>query len=453
MASRRSPKNCTSCAAWETRYAALEADNTALRAQVAALQARVEELERASLRQAAPFRVPPEKRKAEPRRPGRKKGHPGAWRPRPAHVDAEVEVPLDGCPACGGALTDVTRVEQYVEELPEPVRPHVTRLITYRGRCAGCRRGVASRPPWQTSHATGAAGVSLGPRATALAAELHYALGLTVRKTCRALHAAFGLKVTPGGLTQAWTRLGERLEESYAALETQVRQSPAVYADETSWWVGGPGHWLWVFATPDTTVYRIEKSRGAAVVQAVLGDAFDGRLVSDCFKSYGPLACKKHKCFAHHYRALAAAQALAPDSAWLHELRLLLAAAVTLGEVRGDLADFVTRRDRLEAWATRLLAQPRAHPAEETVARRLATVRDHLFGFLYEPGCEPTNNLAERQLRPAVIARKVSCGNKTARGKHAAEILMSLAATARQRQKDLAPFLHELLNAAQPEPP
>ena len=84
-------------------------------------------------------------------------------------------------------------------------------------------------------------------------------------------------------------------------------------------------------------------------------------------------------------------------------------------------------------------------PTEERVANRLRKGRQWLFTFLDHPGVEATNNRAERALRPAVIARKLSCGNKTERGKRTWEILASLAATCHQRGQDLTQHLRPYL--------
>ncbi len=439
-------KGCARCAALTAENERLQAENDRLRARIETLEKEREALERAQHRPVAPFRLKDKKRTTEPKKPGQKRGHPGTARRRPDHVDQTVEAPLDACTACGGAtFTGVKPREQFIEDLPEPVKPFVTRIVTYQGRCTGCGQCVSSRHPLQVSTAVGAAGVHLGPRALALAAELRHDLGLPARKVCRVLKATFGLSITPGGLTQALARLGERLEGVYETLHDQVRQSPAVYADETSWWVGGPGHWLWVFTTPDATLYRIEHSRGRDVVAEVLGEGFAGRLVSDCLASYDAIDCKKHKCYAHHARAVAQAQEQLPGSAWLSQIRGLLLAGTALGRMREELPQYAQLRANLEQTADRLVLPARADPTEERVANRLRKQRAHLFGHLYEPYTEATNNRAERQLRPAVVARKVSCGNKTARGKRTAEVLMSVAVTARQRGQTLAHYLLPLL--------
>ena len=85
-----------------------------------------------------------------------------------------------------------------------------------------------------------------------------------------------------------------------------------------------------------------------------------------------------------------------------------------------------------------LLSAPYRDAAEQRIVNRLTKQREHLLTFLYAPGVDPTNNLAERQLRPAVIARKLSCGNKTAAGARTFEVLASLAATCRQQGRSFA---------------
>jgi hypothetical protein len=436
----------------EARIEELLAENSGLRQQLAEAQARIEELERAAARQAAPFRreeshkVPPEERK----RPGRKPGHEGVYRRRPRQVDEVVEVPLPACPQCGGKLEDRKPLVQFIEEIP-PLRPHVTRLTTWSACCKQC--GVVhSSHPLQTSRAQGVASTQLGPRALALAALLNKQLGLTTRRTCQVLRKVCGLSVSPGGISQALTRMADRMADQYDALIAELRGSPAVFADETSWWVGGPGWWLWVFTTPETTVYRVDQSRGSQVVTETLAD-YPGMLVSDCLASYDRSPYRKHKCIAHHLRAIKHARERpdTPDSRYLREWELLFAAVRALYQARRDMPPerFVEERQRIRGWCNRLVQQIVTQPGDLAIQKRLGKQWAHLLGCLDEPAAEPTNNRAERALRPAVIARKLSCGNKTRRGKRCWEILASLAVTTQQRSDD---FLENITRSLSLQP-
>lgn len=436
----------------------LRGENKELRAEVKRLQeiiddltGQIEELKRASFRQAAPFRVPEKKRKkGGGKRPGRKPGHPGSYRRPPDHIDEHIEVPLKSCPCCGGAVTGGRPVTQYIEDLP-PVRPHITKLVTYRGRCPRCGP-VASSHPLQMSTAAGAAGTHLGPRALGMAAELHHRLGMTFSKIRDLFKSGFGLTVTRGGLSQALARAADKLSETYERVKVRIRGSPAVYADETSWWVGGPGWWLWVFTTPTDTAYLVEASRGHAVVDDGLGSSFDGVLVSDCLAAYDPIPCTKQKCYAHHLKAISEAQEQRPDSTYLQHLRMMLKTAQVVATGDRESATYADTRRRFDLWADALLTDLRSDPVEEQVANRLRKRRQHLFTFLDYEGVEATNNRAERALRPAVIARKVSCGNKTEPGKHTWEILTSLAVTCQQRDRSFIQLVADAMPLHAPQP-
>lgn len=424
----------------------------ALREQVKPLQARIGELEklleeaqREAKRQAAPFRVPEAKRCLNPKRPGRVAGHPGAYRPRPAQIDQEITVPLEpcSCPQCGAQSWEEPReIEQYIEEIPV-IRPHVTRLRTYEATCTSCGETVSSRHPLQVSHATGAAGTHLGPRALALAADLNKAKHLTTRKTCAVLHDHFGIHLTPGGLCQAMARVAERLAPQYDQLQAELCQAPVVHVDETSWWVAGASAWLWVFTHPRGTFYFICQSRGREVLEAVLGFVLKCLLVSDCLSVYDLKSGLQHKCYSHYLETIRKALASAPAScqepeAFLPQAKALLQRAIALGKTRAqdsfDPAAFALQRQQLSAQADVLFTLGHAERQEEILYNRLTNQRDHLFTFLDHPGVDATNNLAERQLRPAVIARKLSCGNKTMAGARTFQILASVAATCAQIQ-------------------
>jgi transposase len=449
----------------------LRQENQALRARVAELeealgrlrrerqqvQDQLDEARRGAARQAAPFRRPGRAKLADDRKkpPGRKPGHPGSYRATPTYVDEQAEVPLSGCPCCGGPLARVEPVEQLVEDLP-PRRPHVTRIVTYKATCSKCGE-VRSTHPLQMSEATGAAKVQLGPRALALAAVLNKQLGQTTRTSCRVLDLLGGLRLTPGGLTQALQRAAAKCAPAYDRLIDDLRRAAAVFADETSWYVGAPGYWLWTFTDATTTVYVVDPHRDHEVPLRVLGADFAGMLVSDRLSSYDPLPYKKHKCIAHHHRAIAEARDRpdTPDPVYLKQWTLLLTMVGVPWRHRTGLGEeeFLRQRTALESWCDRLLSEERTQAGDVAVQERLRKQRGSLFGCLYEPQAEPTNNRAERAHRWAVIARKLSCGNKTEAGRRRFEVLASLTRTLSQRGHDVVSYLKTSLPMiAVPEP-
>lgn len=448
----------------EALVAVLQAKIGVLEAEVVRLQGRVcelvkenrelreraEEVERLAARQAAPFRRREEKKvRPEDRKTcGRKQGHKGARREAPEAIDERIEVGLPACPHCGGKLEEVEAVKQTIEELPR-IRPRVIELVTYRGVCPRCGR-VRSSHPMQTTTAGGAAGRQLGPVAKAWVVALNKEYGLTMRKTSRILKGLTGLKISAGGISQIVTRAAARMKRRYEELVEEVRGSRAVFADETSWWVGTPGWWLWVFTTRDATVYRIDESRGSQVVRETLGDRYKGMLVSDCLGSYDPVGYAKHKCIAHHLRAISEAMedSGTKDRGYLERWRGFFLGVITLYKARGSLSpeQFEELRGNLKVDVEKLLSEAITQESDLRIRKRLSKQREHLMGCLYEQEAEPTNNRAERALRPAVIARKVSCGNKTVSGKSAWEILVSLAVTCGQRSQNFVNLLASQLS-------
>jgi transposase len=425
---------------------------------IAALEERVRQLEEA-LRErgggggAAPFRIEPHKRKAQPKAAGRKPGHRGEFRAVPGRVDQTIEVPLEQCPGCGGALGKTTPLVQTIIELPE-VRPVAVRLITHRARCPHCARVVQSTHPLQMSGTgRGVASTQLGPRAVASAALLRHGVGLTLSSCGAVLEKLFALPVSRGGLSQALDRLAGRMSGQYEELARQLRRAAVVHTDETSWWLNNERSTLWVFATPEQTLYRVVERRDRATLHETIAPDYAGVLVSDCLSIYDEATARQHKCYAHHLKAIRAAQAArASPSGWLEQVEALLKSAIGLSKQRLqlDLAQWQRQRRALDLAVHAVLEERvRACPMEEAVRARLWKQRDHLFVFLDAPGVDATNNLAERQLRPAVIRRKLSCGNKTRRGARTFEVLASLAATCRQRGQD---FLHLAASSARFQP-
>jgi hypothetical protein len=248
---------------------------------------------------------------------------------------------------------------------------------------------------------------------------LNKQFGIPLRKTCSILRSGFGLKLSGGGLAQLLHRVADKLKPRYEALREQVRNSAANYMDETSWYVGDP-HWvLWVCTSPQYTLYHVDPSHGGGVAEKLLGKEYAGVLVSDCHGAYRRLKCPQHKCIAHHLRALHKSRGKNPTeaSAYLDAWEQLWREVIELRRQRDELPaeTFALRRASLEATWDQLLARRVRKAGDRYFLGRMQNVGQHHFGCLYHD-VEATNNKAERAIRPAVIAPKVSCGNRTQRG-------------------------------------
>ncbi len=262
--------------------AKLERERDRLRREIEWLSQALEAARRAGKRQAAPFSkgAPTPAPKLSGRRAGQRHGRHGHRYP-PTKIDERIDVLLPAaCPDCGGRVVEDRVASQIQEDLPV-VRPYIRRFDVHVGHCDECGGRLQGRHPMQTTDALGAASTHLGPQAVALIVLLNKQLGLSHGKTAGLLRDWFGLHVRPSGVTHALHRAARQAAPTYDALREQVRGSPVVSPDETSWKVAGHLWWLWAFATATTVVYAIQRGRGFAQAAAVLGADFGGVLVRD----------------------------------------------------------------------------------------------------------------------------------------------------------------------------
>jgi transposase len=438
-----------------------EAERQRLRRENDKLKDELDAARRAVYRQAAPFSR--DTRVAVPRRPGRKPGAAygrRAHRARPPHIDEIHVAPLPAhCPDCAGAVRATRVATQYQEELPVQ-RPLVRAFHVHIGRCRRCRRRVQGRHALQTSDALGAASVQLGPQAVAFAVLLNKRYGLSYGKIAALLRDRFGLTVTGGGLVQAVHRAARRAQPTYEHLTATVRGSPVVTMDETSWRVAADLQWLWVVATPLTTVYAIHPGRGLAQAAAIIGQDYPGVLVRDGWQSYRQFTHALHQtCLAHLLRTCRRLLLDYPEQPLVCGVKAILQAALhTRAQYQQGVLSAhglaVARGQYLERLG-RLLAKT---PSRRLVVRRfqghLVREYDAIFSFLFEPTLDATNWRAEQALRPAVVTRKMcGGGNRTARGAQSQQVLTTLLRTADQRGLDPTTILTTLLTASTPTVP
>ena len=436
----------------------LLAENEKLKARIAELEAALKEvlaqleaLGRAGKRQAAPFSRG--EKKQNPKPPGRKKGHKPAHRAKPAKIDRHLDAPLkqSSCLHCGGLLTEPCLQHQYQIDIP-PVEPIVTQFNIEVAHCTQCGRQAQGRHPEQTSDGLGPTAVHFGPRVQGLAAEMKHALGIPYRKVCRVLAQGFGFEASPGALARAGQRLAHKAEPTYDHLLFSLRHQEVVCADETGWNINGDKAWLWVFTSEQVTLYVIDPRRAGEVAERILGRDFAGVLTCDCLLSYNPLPYRQQKCLAHLLRRCSdiADQPRPPDAICIsQQVARLLRAAIKLKHQKELHPPWLYQQacSRLELALDRILDRP-AEP-EDDAARRLLKLlskqRHRLFTFLYLDPVQPTNNAAERAIRPAVIVRKTSAGNRSETGAKTHAIITSLWQTCQQQGLDFQTVVSELL--------
>ena len=446
------------------RNAALTAENAALRAEVAALQARVAELEARLSQDSTNSHRPPSsdgpaavaerpERKPSGRKRGGQKGHRGRWRAMLPPDEVVAHTPAQAHCGCGAAweLAAEPRVLEEVE-LP-PVAAHVIHHHYFTGRCPAC--GTHDDAGWRAQQARGVA----GPRLVAFAALLVGRYHVTRRGLQSLFSELLGLRLSLGALSLNEGRLSRALAQPYEEIRAALRREPHVHADETGHRREGRRAWLWTLTAGALVLYRAAASRSAAVAHELL-DGFAGITVSDRYGGYNWLPVERRAvCWAHLLRDFRALALREPEWAqwlvWRSENMFRYLASIR-DRPPGD-----PRRARYLASLRRAFRRALDERAEGPAgpgrgfARRLRKLEPALWAFAADPAIPPTNNAAERALRPYVIHRKISLGTQSERGDRLLERLLSVIQSARGLGLEPFAYLTAALQAAhegQPAP-
>lgn len=417
---------------------------------VAALLARVAELEEENrrLRKGGGKAVPAWVKPNRPPREAKPRTHRGRAFVRPREAPDEVrEHAVEQCPKCGRKLTGgwVHRRRQVIEI--ELVRRVVEHVVMGR-RCGICGE---RRLPTLEPAALGVQGKRrFGVGVQSLVALLHGRHRVPMREIGALLEEGWGLHVSEGGIVGLLDGVAEAGQSAVEALREQVRSAGVVCVDETGWRQDGRNGWVWTFSTPDTRYFEFHPTRSGRVPEEMLGKDFDGIISCDCYVGYNRLEAEKQRCWAHLLRDLHALKEAHPQHSevqlWAKTIRELYeeAEACTAASARRRRKKRRELEARLDA-LVRPIAQQQGAP-HRVLARRM---RQHLlewFVFVEHPEVPATNNLAERSLRPTVIARKISGGTRSNKGSTTKTRLLSLFGTWKlRRQPSLATCQHLLL--------
>ncbi len=421
---------------------ALWAQVQALTSQVEALTARVAELE-AKLGEPAktsgnsslpPARDQKANREDKPKRAGPRQGslgRKGGGRALVANPDETVIARPMCCARCQAAFAaaDHKLVDRFDKiELPQ-VRPVVTRVELYAGRCQAC--GATPRGP-------GPEGLEQGSpfsiNIVTLALYLRFTHAISYRRLSRLMLELFGLAISEGALDAAFRRAKPRLDAEVSAILARLRRARVVCSDETSVRVDGRTCWDWVFQNSEVVIHVIRHSRGACVVREVMAGHRPALWVSDLYSAQQGHAADWQICLAHQLRDCQFAIE-AGDTIFAPRMKMLLLRAFVLARRRHHLAETTRHqyRQRLERELDKVMALAPATPDGKRLRKRYGKVRAHLFTFLDHPEVAPDNNSSERELRPTATYRKVTGGFRSDWGPDLFAGFRSIVGTAARR--------------------
>ncbi len=421
----------------------LREQNELLRLENEMLKARIRELE-ARLAQYENAHTPPslrrgrnlKKDKTNKGKPGQKAGHKGVTRPS-AIPDSQVEVTADRCPDCGAKLNLPFRFEsKVIEEIPEPQPVIVTEYKIAHYICPCCRKEVVARDA-NCPHEG-----KFGNNVIAQATLMRYEDRLPHRKIQDALKRIHGLALSPATIFDLTRRAGEAVRPEYDAILERIRGAPILYVDETGIHVQGEKHWIWTFTTPSETFFVIRKSRGTSVLIEVLTRRFKGIIVCDGWKPYARFTKNLQRCWAHLLRESKDIAEKFEEAIPLHkalkELYDLLTKALENDpppEVRMTLWELA--QEALRHWISKEYSIEKVRK----FIGKISNGFDYWFTFILNPGVDPTNNRAERALRPHVVLRKILGTLRNRKGTAIHELIMTVLATWGQRGLDCLQML------------
>jgi transposase len=434
-----------------------------LRAEITQLKATVEELAQRLGRNShnssqPPSADPPQtpkrsRRDPSGRRPGGQPGPEGHTRALVPVEEVEVVIAVKParCRRCQHRLEgeDAQPERHQVAEIP-PIKPVVTEYQLHQLSCPSCGELTRAEPP------VGVPTGGFGPRVQAITALCTGAYHLSKRTTQHVMADLFGLPLSVGTIINLEQATGQALAEPVAEARAYVQQQPTAYLDETGWREGQQRAWLWTAVTSWVTVFVVRPSRSGKVARELLGERFWGYLVTDRWSAYTWYPTwRRQVCWAHLLRDIEAmierggqshvlGEALRGQARqmfhWWHRVRDGTLAQTTFVRYMWPIRQEVERL--LEA------GHMCGVPKTEGMCREILKVRQALWTFVRHAGVEPTNNTAERAIRPGVLWRKGSFGTQSAEGSRFVEAMMTVVATLKQQHRNALGYLTAACEAA-----
>jgi len=429
----------------------LQSELAALRQQVADLSARLGQNSQNSSR--PPSSDAPTVKRPPPREPsgrsqGAQPGHDAHHRPL-LPPDEEIPCKPTACRRCGAALagSDSQPLRHQVIELA-PIKPLVTQYQLHRLVCPRCGTSTCATLP------EGVPTGQQGPRLQAALAVLTGAYRLSKDQAETLCGDLFAIPVCPGTICNLEQDTTAALQPVVEQLREYVKTQHA-NLDETGWREQGKRAWLWVTVTTLVTVFHICRSRGSAVARWLLGPGWHWVVTSDRYSAYTWLALRRRQlCWAHLRRDFQAM--IDRDNAGSAIGMELLIFSDDVFHWWYRVRDGTLKRSSMRTciagqrpWLRNLLERGTVCGCARTagVCRELLQLEPALWTFLRAEGVEPTNNVAERALRHAVLWRKSSYGTASVKGSQYVATILSVVATCRQQGRNVLEYLTRCCNA------
>lgn len=329
-------------------------------------------------------------------------------------------------PECGSCHQELGRVSSTRQKLllDIVINPQVLKLIVESERqwCKVCQKEVNSKHPQSLPFS------EYGLNTFMLVMILRCKAHCSMATTAKVIEIGFGLILSTSDVSNILKQSARYLGLKYEELKQAVRSGSIIYADETGWQVKGKGAWMWIMANEDTTVYVPAESRGKGIAEELYGNS-QCFCLTDGYRSYLHTIPKdKHLyCWAHLLRFSYEETVNSKPNSQAVNLRDEL---VRIYHIKFDHPEYTSTQLKLtlEEELDTLLNLKSEEQSFVNIQNRLKEQKEGLILSLLVTK-SGTNNLAERELRPMVLNRKVSYGSNTYKGMESSAIIGSIIQT------------------------
>ncbi len=377
------------------------------------------------------------------RQGGAKAGHKGnkgrhVFSEGEADVVIDLEVKDEECPECGGELVHKeTDFRPIIDAFLIEAKKHLYKCQVKR--CKKCCSEISERPLVlaKSKYGNGLISNSI---------IMHYLDGIPLKK----IEKIWGKAVVPGNLIKIFHKLAESWKPAVEKLKEDLRNEPVIHADETGWRTDGHSGYSWLFCSDRLALFSFRETRSAKVVAEFLGPENDPKrtsvLVVDRYAGYNRAPCQIQYCYEHLKRDLDDLTKEFPENREVQRfgktLRPLLCAAMKLRNTPISNQLFAKKAAQLKDKILDTIRAPALHLGIQNYQAIFTDNEHRLFHWADNRAVPSENNKAERELRPTVIARKLSFGSQSQKGAETRSIIMSVLHTAIRRLPQDKPITH-----------
>ena len=396
-------------------------------------------------------RPEPKPKTGKKRKQGGQKGHLKHCRELIAPEECHQIIPCipDHCRRCGDVLegTDAQPIRHQVWDLP-PINPIVTEYQQHRIHCPCC--GITTCGELPPGVPTG----QCGPRLAAFTGLLMGHFRQSKRRTSMFLEDLLNVPCSAGWTVKIQNIVSDSLAAPYEQLRSQLSKQKQLFVDESPTKQRKTKAWLWVAVAPMFAVFGIFLNRKRISLNALVGNYSNIILNCDRAKMYFDCKCLQW-CWAHLKRDIQKlrdspdrqVKRLGDDLMRQQKRLFQHFRRYKAGEIRWATFQNLVRPIRKKFNTLLLRGKRSGNQGMTGMCQELYAHRDWLWTFVKVQGIEPTNNTAERSLRPAVIYRKLSFGTQSATGSRFLERILTVSETCRMQGRSVYEFMIDAVTA------